>query len=178
MKRPLCYYGNPVLRKKCLPVKNITDEIRSLAQDMIDTMDGMKGVGLAANQIGALLQILVIRPLLKSELEEPQFGPAEVYINPELSNPSEQTETLSEGCLSFPKLHVDIERPYKIHVKALDLEGKVIEGDLMGFKARQLMHENDHLHGKYFVDRIKDPETKQYIKPILKDIAKTKNKTK
>jgi peptide deformylase len=176
MKKPLCYYGNPILRKKCLPVKKITDEIRQIVQDMIDTMDSLKGVGLAANQVGILYQIFVIRPLLKSDQQDPQFGPVEVYINPELTNPSEQTEILMEGCLSFPHLHIDIERPYKIHVKALDLSGNVIEEDAMGYKARELMHENDHLHGRFFIDRITDPQTKEYIKPLLKEIQKKYSK--
>ena len=170
MKRQICYYGNPVLRKNCAPVEEITDEIRQLVSDMIETMDALNGVGLAANQIGESLQIFIIRPVTMNENKEVVLGDVEVYINPRLSNPSEQTEIYTEGCLSFPSLFVDIERPYSIHVEATDLEGNTFSKDLTGFIAREIMHENDHLHGRLFIDRIKDEQVLNDIQPMLKNI--------
>ena len=176
MKRQICYYGHPVLHQKCEPVEEITDEIRTLVADMIETMDASNGVGLAANQIGVSLKVLIIRPVTMNKDGRAILGEIEIYINPKLSNPSEETEILSEGCLSFPKLYLDIERPFSIHVDAIDLEGKKISRDLEGFHAREVMHENDHLQGRTFIQRIKDKRMLQDIQSLLKDIKK-KNKS-
>jgi len=172
MQRQICYYGHPVLHTKCETVEKITDEIRTLVADMIETMDALNGVGLAANQVGVSLKVLIIRPVKMNEEKRAVLGDVEVYINPKLSNPSEEMEILSEGCLSFPKLFLDIERPYKIHVDAIDLDGKKISRDLEGFHAREVMHENDHLQGRTFIQRIKDKRMLQDIQSILKDIKK------
>ncbi|MFA5250526.1 MAG: peptide deformylase [Parachlamydiales bacterium] len=171
MKRPLCYYGNPILRVKALPIETITDEIRQLAADMIETMDALNGVGLAANQVGVALQIFVIRPELKNEQGDYVLGPPEVYLNPRLSHPTADEETMNEGCLSFPGLHAEVTRPYGIHLEALDLEGKKVALDLFGFKAREIMHENDHLNGKLFIDRVTE-KTKKEIAPFLKELKR------
>jgi peptide deformylase len=152
---PLRYYGDPVLRQKALPIEVVTDEVRRLAFDMVETMDAKRGVGLAANQIGKLLRIFVIRPEIAAEDGEFMLGEPEFYINPSLILPSEELEVCSEGCLSIPKLHLDIERPKEIHIRAMNLEGQWFEADVGGFKARELMHENDHLNGVLFVDRYK-----------------------
>lgn len=168
---PLCYYGNPILRKKAQPVEKITDEIRQFVQDMVETMDALHGIGLAATQVGKLLRIIIIRPVEFIEGDEkPRIGEVEVFINPKLSAPSEQIELDSEGCLSIPKLHADIERPVKIHVEALDLDGKTFFKDYVGFVAREVMHENDHLNGRLFIDLIRDKQVKKDIEPILKEI--------
>lgn len=171
MKRELCYYGNPLLREKCLEIKEITPEIRQLAEDMIETMDALNGVGLAASQVGVLLRLFVIRPEIKTETGDFALGAAEVYINPVISSPTEQTEIMNEGCLSFPGLHVEIERPYGVHLEALNLQGEKVSLDAYSFKAREIMHENDHLNGKFFVDRAA-PHLKKEIEPDLKIIKK------
>lgn len=169
MKLRLRYFGDPILRKKCKVVTEITDEIRSLVKDMIETMDALNGVGLAANQVGKSYKLFVIRPEVKSPEGEFSLGPAEVYINPVLSNPSEETEIMNEGCLSFPGLHVDVERPFSIHVEALDIHGHPISLDVSGFKARELMHENDHLNAKFFIDRL-SANLRKAVEPALKKI--------
>ncbi len=169
MKRKLCYYGNPVLRKKAIKVTAVTDEIKQLVHDMIETMDARNGVGLAASQVGELWQIFVIRPEIETDSDEFLLGEPVVYINPELSNPSEEMQTGPEGCLSVPGVHMEVTRPRSIHVKAMDLEGNIFEEDAADFKARELMHENDHLNGVLYIDRLTS-EQKKEIQPILKEI--------
>jgi len=166
---PLVYYGNPKLRSKCLEVKEITEEIKQLCFDMIETMDANNGVGLAAIQVGKFLRIIVIRPVLEDENSEAYLGEAEVYINPKLSNPCEKTQKLPEGCLSLPGLHEEVERPFSIHLEAIDLNGNKISKEMKGFKAREIMHENDHLNGVLFIDRLTAKKRKE-IEPFLKEI--------
>jgi peptide deformylase len=168
---PLVYYGNSQLRKKCLPVDKITEEIRELIANMIVTMDALKGVGIAAIQVGVALQIFVIRPEIVGPDGEMALGLPEVFINPILSSPSPKTEVLTEGCLSLPKIRADVVRPISIHVEALNLEGKKISETVTGFKAREIMHENDHLHGTLFIDRI-SPEQKKALEPDLRELKR------
>ncbi|MBN1914538.1 MAG: peptide deformylase [Parachlamydiales bacterium] len=168
----LVYYGNPLLRKKCHKIEKITDEIIDFARDLVQTMDASNGVGLAANQVGKLVKMFAVRPLVQDNEGNTALGPAEVYINPVLSHPSEETEMLSEGCLSFPGLHYFIERPKSIHIEALDLDGKTVSKTVEGFYAREIMHENDHLNGVLFIDRL-DKKTR---KEIERELRMIKNK--
>ncbi|MEI6242556.1 MAG: peptide deformylase [Chlamydiota bacterium] len=172
---PLRYYGDPVLRKKALFVESITEDVRKLVFNMIETMDAKKGVGLAANQVGVLLKIFIIRPEISNKDGDISLGDPEVYINPILSQPTQETDFFSEGCLSFPGFHLDIERPKGIHIKAMNLEGQWFEEDILGFKAREIMHENDHLHGAFFIDRYKG--SKKAIEPILRKLKKKYSST-
>ncbi len=169
---PLIYYGNPKLRSRCLEVKEITQEIKQLCLDMVETMDANNGVGLAAIQVGKFQRIIVIRPVLEDENAQAYLGDAEIYINPKLSNPSQNTQKLPEGCLSLPGLHEEIERPFSIQLTALDLNGNELSKEFKGFKARQIMHENDHLNGVLFIDRLPAKKRKE-VEPTLKEI-KTK----
>jgi len=171
---PLIYYGNNLLRTRSGKVKQIDPEIKQLCFDMIETMDANNGVGLAAIQVGKPFRIIVIRPVLETENGESYLGDAEIYINPVLSNPSENTEILSEGCLSIPKLHFDVERPVSIHIEALDINGDKISKEIIGFKAREIMHENDHLNGVLFIDRLSAKKRKE-IEPALKEIKEKFN---
>lgn len=175
MKRPLVYYGNPLLRKKSVKVEKINDEIKTLVKDMIETMDANNGVGLAAIQVGEPWRVIVIRPEIENESGKIMLGEPEVYINPVLSNPSSETNIFSEGCLSIPGIHREVERPKSIHVEAMDLEGNKISEDFEGFKAVEIMHENDHLNGVLFVDRL-SKENRKKIEPYLKEIKKKYNK--
>jgi peptide deformylase len=165
----LCYYNNPVLRKKCKPIDEITDEIRQLAQDMIETMDAANGIGLAAPQIGKSIAMFVMREDKYDEKGNLVLGDPLVFINPKLSKPSNEKNTLTEGCLSLPKLHLEIERPNSIFVEALDLDGNIFKKEVEDFFARVIMHENDHLNGVLFIDRISD-EKKEEISSVLKEI--------
>ena len=171
---PLVYLGNSLLRTRSERVKEITDEIRSLVTDMIETMDENKGIGLAAIQVGKPLRILIIRPVIEQNENEAVLGDVEVYINSKISNPSSETVILPEGCLSIPGIHAEVERPKSIHIEWTDLEGKHHEGDFSDFKARELMHENDHLNGVLFIDRL-TAKVRKEISLHLKEIEKKYN---
>jgi peptide deformylase len=149
MKLPLRYYGDPILRQKAEPIEKITDEIKQLAHDMIETMIASNGIGLAANQVGHLVRMFVSILEKEDEKGNLHYGPPRVYINPILSNPSSTLVEMSEGCLSLPKLYIAVARPLTIHIEALDLEGNPFFEDCHGYVARNRMHENDHLNGSF-----------------------------
>ncbi|MGC1877887.1 MAG: peptide deformylase [Rhabdochlamydiaceae bacterium] len=165
------YYGHPILRKRCEPVKEITDEIRKLARDMIETMDKYDGIGLAAPQVGHPIRMFVLRNYLFTEEGHWTLSEPKVYINPKLTNPSEDLVSDTEGCLSLPGLRLHVDRPDKIVIEALDLEGKTFIESLEGYNARIRMHENDHINGVLFIDRV-DLNTRKKIEPQLKEMKK------
>lgn len=166
---PLIYYGNARLRLRCEEVKEVTAEIKQLCLDMIETMDANNGIGLAAIQVDKPLRILVVRPVSEDDKEEAILGSSEVYINPKLTNPSKETINAPEGCLSIPGIHLEVERPESIHIEALDMNGTKISKEITGYKAREIMHENDHLNGVLFIDRLPAKKRKE-VDPELKTI--------
>ena len=166
---PLIYYGNPILRERSQEVKEITEEIKKLISDMVETMDANNGCGLAAIQIGKPYRLFILRPVIEDENGEAILGDVEVYLNPKITNTSEKSEILSEGCLSIPKLHAEVERPYSLHIEALNINGKSFSQDVEGFIAREIMHENDHLNGVLYIDRIPSQKRKE-MEPLLRDI--------
>ncbi len=139
-------YGDPVLRKKAEPVVAITDEIKKIARDMIDTMIDENGLGLAAPQVGLSLRMLALDA-------GPERGHPFVIFNPEILESSGKS-VREEGCLSFPGIYGKIERPEKVKLKATDIDCKVFETELDGLEARAVQHEIDHLNGKLFIDRM------------------------
>lgn len=167
----LCYWDDPILREKCKPVEKITDEIKALIRDMIETMDAKKGVGLAAPQIGRGLCLFVMRNTEEGPEGELVLTHPQVFINPKITNPSKELEVMSEGCLSLPGLHLDIARPFSITVEALDENGNPFKEILQGYKARVIMHENDHINGKLFIDRI-NSKLRKKIEPELQRIKR------
>jgi peptide deformylase len=168
------YYGHPVLRKHCEPITEVTDEIRKLARDMIETMDKSDGIGLAAPQVGHSIRMFVLRNYIFTEEGHWTLSEPKVYINPKLSSPGEQLLYDIEGCLSIPGLRLHVTRPDKITVEAMDLDGKIFVEELEGYNARVRMHENDHINGVLFVDRIEASDRKK-VDPILKEIKKKCN---
>jgi len=134
--------GDPVLREETSPVQQITDELRALAKDMFDTMYLAKGIGLAAPQVGRSERLAVV---------DVNDNPL-VIINPEIIELDSKTAKAEEGCLSIPDVYGDVERPNRVRVRALDLEGKSFEVEADDLLARCLQHEIDHLHGKLFID--------------------------
>lgn len=139
-------YGDDLLRKKSRPVDEVTERIRILIKDMIETMRSENGVGLAAAQVGILKRIFIVDILDGNGIR--------VFINPEILE-KQGTQKDIEGCLSIPGTQEEVERPNKIKVKALNENGEefIIEAD--GFLARAICHENDHLDGVLFVDHVK-----------------------
>ena len=185
MVLPLAYYGNPVLREKGAKVKSVTPEIAQLIEDMFDTMEDFRGIGLAAHQVGTAIQLTVID--IRSVEDSPstlELGGEEVEVDPHsimpfvLINPTitplNDPEKGPEGCLSFPEIFGDISRPDKVSVKALDRQGEPFEFVCSGLLARCVQHETDHLHGILFIDRM-DRETKSDLR---ENLAVLQEKTK
>lgn len=176
-------YGDPVLRKKGARIESITPEIKKLIADMFETMYAHKGVGLAAQQVGHALQLTVIdvrgvtdRPssleLKGKAADVAEFMPV-VLINPELTLVGERVAG-PEGCLSFPEVFAEITRPEFVDVKALNEKGKPIEFRAGGLLGRAVQHENDHLNGILFIDRM-EKKTKEELQSELDEIqAETK----
>ena len=137
------------LRLVSEPVKRIDAGIRALADDMFETMYDAPGIGLAAIQIGVAKRVVVMDLSKKDEAQKPQ-----VFINPEITWRSEETSTHEEGCLSIPDYYEEVERPQRIKVKYLDLDGKTHEIEADGLFATCLQHEVDHINGVLFIDHI------------------------
>ena len=151
------------LRLVSKPVAKITDDVRTLVADMFETMYKAPGIGLAAIQVG-VPQRVVTMDLSKREAEaEPK-----VFINPEITWSSEEKSPYEEGCLSIPDIHEDVERPSRVKIKYLDLDGKAHEEDADGLFATCIQHEVDHLNGVLFIDHIsklkRDRINKKFIK--------------
>ncbi len=169
MKLAIRYYGDPILRKKGNTIEIISDEIKKLVADMIETADAFDGIGLAAQQVGHALKLFIARfyihlPDGKWEVTEPK-----VYINPKIVFHSEETLVDTEGCLSFPKLRLPLERPATIRVESMNLQGEIIREEITGYNARVFMHENDHTNGVLYIDRL-DPKTRKSIEPSLQEL--------
>jgi peptide deformylase len=163
MVLPIVRYPEPVLRAKCRPITEVTEETRKLAADMLETMRAANGVGLAAPQVGVDQQLAVIdvshNPQCISFLRingQPadmvQHMPV-VFINPRLELGKER-ETDEEGCLSFPGLRGDIRRSAAMKVTFETLEGETAVWETDGLLARAFQHEIDHLNGILFIDRM------------------------
>ena len=133
--------GDPILRQETTPVTTVTDELRSLIDDMFETMYAAKGIGLAAPQVGRNERLAVI------DVDDQPL----VLINPEIVS-AEGTIKAEEGCLSIPEIYGDVERASRVVVRAVDRQGKGFEVEGRELLARCLQHEIDHLHGKLFLD--------------------------
>ena len=163
MKLTIVEYGDPALRAKGKRVEQIDDSVRELAQNMIETMREANGVGLAAQQIGQALQLTVIdvsqvedRPStlkLNGKPVDAAGAMPMILINPEVRLTGD-TETGTEGCLSFPEITGEIERPKTVVVKAQNQNGETVEFEAGGLLARAIQHEVDHLNGILFIDRM------------------------
>lgn len=147
--RKLRVNDDPILRKKSKTVKEINDNILNLIQDMKDTLVVADGVGLAAVQVGSLRRVILVQPDAE---EEPM-----VLINPEIVEQS-GCELGTEGCLSVPGKHGTVERPTKIKVKAMNIDGENIEFEAEDFEARIICHEVDHTNGILYIDKIYEDE--------------------
>lgn len=171
MKKPLTYYGNPILRQKCAHVDAITDDILQFIQDLEDTMKAANGIGISAPQLGRALMICITSFPIEDETGHYENAPPKVYINPKLSNPSDEMWVHDEGCLSIPKVYAEVARPVSITVTAQDIHGKEFTEELSGWAARVMMHENDHLNGVLFIDRVSKKE-RQALDSKLRQIKK------
>lgn len=178
MTLKLAYWDDPWLRKKVPPVTEFNDEFKAFVKLFLESFQepnkfcpGATPIGLASTQVRSNYRLFAICPYQLVD-EEVTFGPPELFINPELSEPSDLFVTEDEGCLSFPKLYIPIERPDAITVEWQDIDGNKLKKRFEGFVARQIMHENDHLNGVLFIDRI----SKSQRKRIKNQLDSIKNK--
>ncbi|MFP6873310.1 MAG: peptide deformylase [Verrucomicrobiales bacterium] len=163
MTRDIVIFGDPVLRKKCAVVGEVTDDIRTLADDMLETMREAHGIGLAAPQVGVAIQLAVMDVSHDPEcfsylrvdgkdVEMEKIMPL-IFMNPELEHGGEE-DVMSEGCLSFPDIRGDVIRPHEVKVKVDCLDGQSVVIETDGLLARVLQHESDHLNGILFIERM------------------------
>lgn len=164
---PLAYIGDPVLEKKGSDVKVITDAIKTLVKEMIETMDYHQGVGIAAPQVHHGLRLFVIREPQNSTERDFTPGTVKVFINPKITKKSETSWKAQEGCLSIPAIRMEVSRPMDIEVEYLDLDGNLHKESASGWKAKVILHEYDHIEGILFIDRLSEEEQEQ-IAPFVK----------
>ena len=187
-------YGEPILRKVGKPITQFDDSLAELANDMIEAMYDANGIGLAAQQVGLALQFFVIdvRP---PEGEQASFDyrldgkrpPLDLIMPMALANPKvsildPHVETYEEGCLSFPEVRGKVDRPMGVRCKYQDVDGNphVIEAN--GILGRCILHENDHLNGELFIDKMDKRDLQQMnsrikkIKRNSRDFLKTQNR--
>ncbi|TDR88127.1 peptide deformylase [Enterovirga rhinocerotis] len=145
------------------PVGTVTDEIRALSVDMLETMYDAPGIGLAAIQIGVPKRLVVIDTAKKDEERRPI-----VLVDPEITWTSEELRVHEEGCLSIPDYYEEIERPDRIRYRYRDLEGVVVEAEADGILATCLQHEIDHLDGTLFIDHLSRLKRSRVVKKFEK----------
>ena len=174
MKLQLVYYGNPVLRKKTERVNEINDELRQFVADMIETMHAHNGIGLAAPQVNRSISLFVT--FVPTQRPDGTWveGEERVYINPKVIEISKEMVEVSEGCISIPKLYGTLERPKWVKFEATNLQGELFTGEFDGLFAQNFFHENDHLNGVLYIDRMKGKE-RQEMENKLREIKKKYN---
>jgi peptide deformylase len=148
-----------ILRQKSKPVKDINDELRKTAAEMIEIMHKDRGVGLAGAQVGLLKRIFVTH----AEGDKPR-----VFINPSLVWTSQEQISYEEGCLSVPGLWAEVVRPEKIKVQAWSENGRAFTLEASGVLARVIQHEYDHLEGKLFIDRLDEAKREKLLSKLKK----------
>jgi peptide deformylase len=156
--------GNPVLRVPAEPVKNTqAPEIQRLIDDMVETMQEYRGVGLAAPQVHRSLQIALIAAQADEQASADRSTPPLVLINPRITPLTDQMEEDWEGCLSLPNLRGKVPRFREIEIEALDRRGRRLHRKAEDFFARVIQHECDHLTATVFIDRMKDFQTLTFL---------------
>lgn len=155
---PILSFPDPRLRTIAKPIEKVTDDIRQLAADMFETMYEAPGIGLAATQVDQHIQLIVMD--LSEEKNQPM-----VFINPKVTPLTQDTLPYEEGCLSVPQIYDKVERPSRVKINALDLDGQAFEIETDGLLAVCIQHEMDHLNGKLFVD---------YLSPLKRQRARDK----
>ncbi|WP_028577847.1 peptide deformylase [Desulfomicrobium escambiense] len=170
MLRKVRTYPDPVLAAKAAPVTEITDEIRTLAADMIETMYADKGIGLAAPQVGESIRLITVDLSGPDKREDPL-----VFVNPVLSNLEGEVDS-EEGCLSVVGYRTTVTRAERLHLSATDLNGNPVEMDADDLMAICLQHEVDHLNGVLFIDKISKLKRTLYERKLKKWLKEKKEK--
>ncbi len=151
-------FGDPVLKSKASPVRELGPELRAEVDRMIAIMRGAMGVGLAATQVGVLRRLLVFQAGADSE--------PTALVNPEVEWLSEEAVVAEEGCLSLPRVSMDVERPLHARFSGLDLDGELVRIEASGLEARVLQHELDHLDGVLILDRAPRAQRKAALRAL------------
>ncbi len=147
--RPILRWPDPRLSQVCAPVDTVTDAVRSLAADMLETMYAAPGRGLAAPQVGVLLRLFVMDPTWREGDPRPL-----VVLNPSLSSEGDELLTNAEGCLSLPGILAEVTRPAAVRMRWTGLDGAPHEARFTGFGAICVQHEADHLDGVVTLDHL------------------------
>lgn len=161
--RPIVTVPDPRLKLISTPVEVVTDEIRTLMDDMLATMYDAPGIGLAAIQVGVPLRVIVMDLAQQGEDPQPKF-----YVNPEILDPADTTIPYNEGCLSVPDIYDDVDRPEHCRVTYLDYNGERVTEDCEGLYAVCIQHEMDHLEGIVFLDHLSRLKRERAIKKVVK----------
>ncbi len=161
MLKPILIHPDPRLKKLAAPVDDLSDELRALASDMLETMYDAPGIGLAAPQIGVSKRLIVL-DCIKEEGATPR--PMAMF-NPEILASSEETNVYEEGCLSIPEVFAEVTRPKEVEVAWIDSDGNARKEVFDGLWATCVQHEIDHLDGKLFID---------YLKPLKRQMITRK----
>lgn len=168
---PILAYPDPRLRTLAKPVETVDDGIKTLINDMFDTMYDAKGIGLAATQVDRHIQVIVMDLAGKDEPAAPK-----VFINPVVTPLTDELAPYQEGCLSIPEVYDTIERPSRVKIDALDQDGQPFSIEADGLLAVCIQHEMDHLNGVLFVDylsTLKQSRARDKVKKVLKTRART-----
>ena len=161
MKRPILIHPDPRLKKVCVPVADISDDLRRLADDMLETMYAAPGIGLAAPQVGILQRVIAMDCIKEGAGEARPV----VMFNPRILGVSEETNVYEEGCLSIPEQYAEVTRPKVVEVEWMDRNGAAQRETFDGLWATCVQHEIDHLDGKLFID---------YLKPLKRQMITRK----
>lgn len=167
----LAYYGDPVLRKKAEPVEVFDENLRQFIHDLEETRASKRGLGIAAPQVHRSLRIFVINIPFRDTQTDFQPGKTWVFVNPKILEVSEEKWTAQEGCLSIPKIYEDVERPLRVKVEAQDETGLFFTHEFSGWEAKAILHENDHINGVLFIDRLHGKRRKM-LEPLLNAIKR------
>ena len=151
-------FGDPVLKARAVPVERFDAELRTEVARMAELMGDAIGIGLAATQVGVMHRLLIYRI--------GQDAPLAVLANPELEWSGKEREAAEEGCLSLPRIHVEVERPVYVRVRASDERGEELLVEASGLEARVIQHEIDHLDGVLMIDRISREARKQAMREL------------
>lgn len=164
MKLPILIHPDPRLKKVCAPVPDLSDELRTLSKDMLETMYDAPGIGLAAPQVGVMSRLIV----LDCQKDEDATPRPLVMFNPEILASSDEMNVYEEGCLSIPDQFADVTRPKAVKVAWIDENGNPQEEDFDGLWATCVQHEIDHLNGKLFIDYLKPLKRQMITRKMVK----------
>jgi len=167
-------FPDPQLRQRSVDIGEVGDDVRQLVADMTETMNAANGAGLAAIQVGVPVRLFIVDGHVAGGAED---APPKVFIDPEIVEISEESQTGDEGCLSFPDIFVPVKRGMRARVRARDLDGNVFEAEGDGLFARALQHETDHLNGRLLIDQV-GPVKRELIKRKLRKDAQAEKEEK